>query len=223
MKNFPNISMNSLLMFMEASQRRRISIVKGQKQPATIRVAPYATARAAMRNYLKEGYNGTSITKAIQKLQLREPTSVWAKNDVTNSILALRHFVQINFPQHVGKIYCRFSKPSHTQCVIEGVHVTVSPDLILRWEENGTKYIGAIKFRIGKSKLTRTIGNKAASLLAHYLHEEVAQTDEVVDHAHCFFVDIMDDRLYTAQPDITPYMESIREACVEYGILWNAA
>lgn len=219
----PKASMNALIEFMKASQHRKTSIIKEQQRPVTFIVAHYATARAAMKDYIREGYDITSIYQAVKKLQQREPSSQWVANDIQNSILALRHFVNINFPKHVGKIHCQFSKPQITQCTIRGVQINISPDLILRWEENGQKRVGAIKFRIGKKPLPHDAGQNAAALLAHYLQTTIVQEDETVDHAHCLFVNIMSDTIYPAAQDITLSLDLIHEACMEYCTLWYAA
>lgn len=219
----PKASMNALIEFMKASQRRKSSIVKEQQRPVTFIVAHYATARAAMKDYIREGYDITSIYRAVKKLQQRESTSKWVANDIQNSILALRQFVNINFPKHVGKIHCQFSKPQATQCTISGVQVNISPDLILRWEENGQKRVGAIKFRIGKKPLRHDAGQNAAALLAHYLQTTIVHEDETVDHAHCLFVNIMASSIYPAPQDISLSLHLIHEACMEYSTLWYAA
>lgn len=217
----PRVSINPLIAFVEATERRKISIVKGQKKPSIFKVAPYATARVAMKNYVKGDFNEECIYDAITRLKSRCVSSEWARNDVENSILALRHFIGINFPNSVGKIHCSFSKPENKDCLCAGVQITVAPDLIMRWEDNGNRYVGAIKFRIVKNKLNFTAGRLAASLLSYYLQKSVAEPGEIVDNAHCFFVDVMDDIIYPAPLDISPSLGIINDACSEYFTLWN--
>lgn len=221
--SIPKVSINPLVTFVEATEKRKKSIVKEQKKPSVFKVAPYATARAAMKTYVKEGFDEECIYEAIDTLQSRHASSVWAKNNIANSILALRHFVGINFPNKVGKIHCNFSKATNKDCLFAGVQIIVAPDLIMRWEENGKHYVGAVKFRIIKNKLSFTAGRLAASLLSYYLQETIAKPGEIVDNSHCFFVDIMADIIYPAPINIAPSLETISDACFEYSTLWNVA
>ena len=221
--NIPKVSINPLIAFVEATERRKSSIVKEQKKPSIIKVAPYATARTAMKRYLKDGFDEECIYNAIDNLQSQQPNSKWALNNAVNSIEALRHFIEMNFPQRVGKIHCSFSKAAKKECMLEGVVITVAPDLILRWEDNGKRYIGAIKFRISKNELSFSAGRHAASLISYYLRQTIAESDEIVDNSHCLFVDVMDDVIYPAPMDITHSLDVISNACYEYSTIWNVA
>lgn len=219
----PRVSINPLITFVEATERKKRSIVKGQKTPSKFKIAPYATARAAMKKYVKGGFEEIFIFDAIRTLQSRNAESKWARNDVKNSILALRHFIEFNFPDKVGKIHCSFTKATNPKCTIAGVQITVAPDLIMRWEDNGKKYIGAVKFRIVKSKLSFSAGRNAASLISFYLQKSIAEHDEIVDNAHCLFVDVMADVIYPAPIDTSLPLQELKTACLEYVTLWDAA
>ena len=219
----PRVSITPLITFVESTERRKLSIVKEQKRPSLIKVAPYATARAAMKNFIKDGFDEECIYKAINKLHIKQKNTQWSKNNAVNSIEALRHFIGMNFPHRVGKILCSFSKAIIKDCQIGDVNVTVAPDLILRWEDNGKRYVGAIKFRITKNKLSFSAGRNAASLISYYLRQSVAESDEIVDNSHCLFVDVMNDVIYPAPTDISHSLDVINNACYEYSTIWNAA
>ncbi len=222
-KIIPRVSINPLVVFVEATERRKLSIVKEQKKPSLFKVAPYATARAAMKRYIKDGFDSECLYKAIANLQSRQTISQWARNNANNSIEALRHFIEINFPQRVSKIHCVFSQATKKECMLEGVIIKVAPDLILRWEDNGIRYVGAIKFRIAKTKLSFSAGRHAASLISYYLRQTIAESNEIVDTTHCLFVDVMDDVIYPSPMDITHSLNVISDACCEYLTIWNVA
>ena len=219
----PRVSINPLIEFMSASDRRKRSIVKQQKNPSTIQVAPYATARAALRKFIKDDYDLELIVEAIEKLQHRDQSTQWRRQDTKNSIDALRHFMIMNFPSRVSKIKCSFAKSFIKDCYIDDVLITISPDLIMRWEIDGVKYIGAVKFRLSQKRLDFSGGHNAATLISHYLKTTVAQEDEIVDLSHCLYVDIFSENIYRAMGDLTHPIEEIRKACKEYSKLWRAA
>ena len=219
----PRVSINPLIEFMSASDRRKRSLVKQQKNPSTIQVAPYATARAALRKFIKDDYDLELIVEAIEKLQHRDQSTQWRRQDTKNSIDALRHFMIMNFPSRVSKIKCSFAKSFIKDCYIDDVLITISPDLIMRWEIDGVKYIGAVKFRLSQKRLDFSGGHNAATLISHYLKTTVAQEDEIVDLSHCLYVDIFSENIYRAMGDLTHPIEEIRKACKEYSKLWRAA
>ena len=221
----PKISINSLVEFSGSTDCRKRTIVKNQKNPPTFMVAYYRTARAAITKYVKEGFDYEHIVNAIQKLQARKVnplSSDWSKADAENSIIALRRFVNLNFPKTVGKIHCSFSKETGGDCLFEGVVIRIAPDLIMHWEVNGVKYVGAVKFRISQTRWDHlSAGANAASLIAYYLKKYIATEDEVVDPAHCLFVDVMEDQIFQAPKDGTLVLSKLSDVCAEYVELWN--
>ena len=66
-------------------------------------------------------------------------------------------------------------------------------------------------------------GRNAASLISYFLQKSIAKQGEIVDNAHCFFVDVMADVIYPAPLDTTLSLQEINDACLEYVTLWNAA
>ena len=219
----PRVSINPLIEFANASECTKASIVRKQKHPSTYVVAPYSTARAALKQYVKNDFDKTCIYDAIARLQNRDNSTPWKRSDTANSIHALKHFIESNFTSVYGKIRCSFPKPAFKNCFIGEVDVTVAPDLVLRWKVENILYLGAVKFRLSKSRIDHSSGFNAAAILAHYLRTSVATADEIVDNAHCLFVDVMSDSVYAAPSDITPLLKGLELACEEYGQLWRAA
>ena len=89
-KIIPRVSINLLVVFVEATERRKLSIVKEQKKPSLFKVAPYATARAAMKRYIKDGFDSECLYKAIANLQSRQTISQWARNGSAKYIVYSR-------------------------------------------------------------------------------------------------------------------------------------
>ncbi len=221
--NTPRVSIIPLVAFVEATEARKKSIVKDQKRPHTFKVAPYATARAAIRKYVENEFDQDCILAGIERLHNRNAESQWARRDTQNSILALHRFIDSNFPSHLGKVRCSFSKAAIKEIYFYGVSITVAPDLVMRWEENGKRYVGAVKFRISKEPYSGYSGTLAASLLAYYVRYSIAEPGEIVDNSHCLFCDVMASTLFSAPENIELYMQAVKTACLEYVKLWDAA
>jgi hypothetical protein len=219
-KTHPEISINPLAEYVGASERRKRAILRQQKYPSDFIVARYRTARAAFSNYFKDGYDQNVLIRAIERLQGKKPTSDWSRNDTVNSIEALRRFLSIEIP--FKSLKCRFSKPDIKAYNINGVSVIVSPDLMLEWEVEGQKYVGAIKFYIKKKDLTLQQGRLSASLIADFMRRTNSE-ETTVSKRHCVCVDVMNQRIFAAPGNIIEDMNSISDACYEINTLWLAS
>ena len=142
------MSINQMAEFVAASERGKRAIVRKQKHPSTFRVARYATARASFKNYCKNDFDEAILLQGLEKLQNKTPVSQWAASEKSCSIQAIRGFMQSHFPERFGRIKCSFFTPREKQIRFGGLTLVVAPDLIFRWEEDGTRYIGCLKLRI---------------------------------------------------------------------------
>lgn len=219
-KSNPEISINPLIEYISASERRKRSIIKQQKNPSDFIIARYRTARSAFANYFKKDYDNSILITAIERLQSRKQTSDWTRNDTSNSIEALRHFLAIEFPFKLLK--CRFVKPGVKTYSINGVEIIVAPDLLLEWEIDGQKYSGAIKFYIKKKNLTYQQGRINASLIADFM-KRTSPEGVNISPEHCICVDVMNQRVFPASSDISEDMAVVSDACNEIHTLWRAS
>lgn len=219
-KTSPEISINPLAEYVGASERRKRTIVRQQKYPSDFIVARYRTARAAFSNYFKGGYDQSVLIRAIERLQGKIPTSDWSRNDTANSIEALRRFLSLKIP--FKSLKCRFSKPDIKAYNINGVAIIVSPDLMLEWEIEGQKFVGAIKFFIKKKKMTLQQGRLSASLLADFM-KRINSKETIISKQHCICVDVMEQRIFSAPTDIREEMGLVSDACNEISMLWRAS
>lgn len=220
-KLIPEISINPLVEYIGASERRRRSIIKQQKYPSDFITARYRTARAAFAKYFQNGFDTQVLISAIERLQSKTQTSDWTRNDTRNSIRALRNFLELQFP--FKNLKCRFGKPATKAYLINGVAVKVAPDLLLEWELNGQRFMGAIKFYIKQKALTYEQGHINTSLLADFLRNTVTTKGVLISKQHCLCIDVMGQRIFSAPANIKDDMSLISDACDEIRRAWLAA
>lgn len=217
--NNPEISISPLVEFVFASERKKASIIRDQKNPSDFIVARYRSARSAFSRYFINGFDKDTLISVIEKLQSKTIGTDWAKNDRLNSIVALRHFLQLEFP--FENLKCTFIKPEHKSYSLEGVDVIVSPDLILKWDANGKTNVGAIKFNIKKQSLTLQKGGLTASVIYDYMLQ-IASPDWNVSKEYCFCLDVMSERLFSPSM-VEENITVAKEACLEIKKLWTQA
>lgn len=221
-----HININSLTEYVDATQSGQDRIIKNILKVDTVKAFQYTTLKSVLPKYVQYDFDKQIIMDAIEKLQNREQKSDWQCRDVNNSILALRTFINSEFPKYFAKIKCSFnSKITTKEYYINKMLVRVSPDLIFRWEIDGKKYIGGVKFHIGKTKkLDSNIGIMRATLIYDFLKNEIAQNDEQVDNNYCFCYDVFFNQLFTSPQNIFFYMNRLKKACDEiYQKLHNVA
>lgn len=213
----PEISISPLVEFIFASDRKKTSIIKAQKNPSSFIVGRYRSARSAFSKYFKNDFDKEVLIETIERLQNKTEGTSWAKNDRSNSILALVHFFKLNFP--FQDLKCTFVKPDHKTYELEGINVIVSPDLIIQWKTDGVTYVGAIKFYIKKQNLTYQKGGLTATLIYDYL-KKVSLPEWQIDMNYCFCLDVMNERLFSPTM-IEENIIAVKDACLEIKRLWG--
>lgn len=219
------ISINPLCEFLIASDRRKKSIIKNQKNPPVLMVAPYATARSRITKFFTNDFSEAEILSGIRTLENKANCDTdYQKRDRSNSIEALRKFLQLQFPKNFKKLKCSFSKEKVKEVNVDNISIRVSPDIIIRWQENGQKYIGGIKFHISKGKpFEHTQCIFAANLVRHFIEERVATKEEIVVTEYCLSVDIFGDRVCSASKNKKDFLLNLLNTCKEISTIWDAA
>lgn len=220
----PSISINQVTQFTISTDAAKLKIVKDQKNPSPFSSPYYASATAAMRRYIKAGFDEQIISEVLEQLQSKsvDPKNKNAVAKKANNISALRRFLEVTFPDVFKSLKCSFSSAKFRRCRIGSVDVIISPDVIIRREVDGVKYIGAIKFDVHKDVLDYSIGRQRAALLYYFL-ESVKDADEIVDRNYCLSVDVMHANIYRPIGDIADDISIIGEACDEVCKLWKIA
>lgn len=220
----PKISINELTKFVKASDAKKLSIVKGQKYPPIVPTSYYRPVVLALSKFIKSDFDTDIVLDAIEKLQGKvvDPKKKQATTKKANQIAALRQFLKMEFPETFQSIKCSFSSPKVKACKLSDVNVVVAPEIIIRREVAGVKYIGAIKFDIHKDELDFSIGRQRASLIEYFLNN-FKNDDERVDKKYCLCVDVMHGNIYRPTHNIMEDMLILEEACGEVYKLWKIA
>ncbi len=221
---YPFISMNQIPKFIRATANGKLKIIQNQKKPSKYKVTYYASATAGMRNYIKKGFDPNVIIDCIKDLQSKEidPNKKNANTKKSNQILALKKFLEIEFPDIFKSAKATFSTTKFRRCHINGVDIIISPDIIVHKVTDGIKYIGAIKFNVHKEELDYSDGRHSAALLYHFL-DSIKEEDEIVDCNFCLCIDVMHSKIYRPIGNIEKEIASIKNICNEVNNLWKCA
>lgn len=220
------ISINPLCEFATTdSESKKKSIIRNQKKPSTFKVAPYSSARAKIKRFFEYGFSEDEIIAGIQHIQDRPNCDTdFKKRDRANSIEALRRFLEIQFPDNFRQLKCTFSRNRNKEMNCNGISIHVAPDIIIRWEEDGKKYIGGIKFHIAKGKpFTYSQCTFAAGVIEYFIKTQIASEDEIVVGEYCLSIDVFGQRVCSSPTDKEAFEDALYAACGEIDSLWDAA
>lgn len=213
---------------MTATVRRRRSILIDQKRPKPYKgAARYGVARDAIVQYIVQGSDDLSILgDAIAGLNPHPFKADWQNKQRRSSQIALLDFADrlardIDFHltaqepvqgSHNGRVYM----------MIEGVRVSLRPDVILRGvSADETEIVGIVKLHFSKShELQKKGGLYVSTLLHQYAEESLARDGVIASRERCMVVDVRHGAIYTAPECFKRRREEIAAACEEIAQRW---
>lgn len=215
----PKISANKLGEYINSSPSRRQKIVKDQKYPKGFIVTRYNGAKKAIIDYFVKGKGDKkAIESEIKNLILGSYNTEFRKKDSQLSIKALEIFVKTNVPSVSEH---KTSRLGHNlnKLTIQGVDVSVQPDILIQGSLQGSDFIGAIKIHISKTHpLTEGSGKYVGVLIHRFLESNYS---EKVRTDFCISLDIFTGKYFVAPRSFKSLRKDIEAACNEIRLLWN--
>lgn len=216
------ISVNKLGEYLEATTRRRRSIIQGQKKPSAVIVTRYSDAVRAIGEYFKTGSLSALETRAEQ-LRNDSSGSDFAQQDRQLSADVIDGFVDIVDQMELEGLTVEAS-PSNLSdpLVISDVRVSITPHFLIRDAAKGGTVVGAIKLSFNKiNPLTKKGGEYVATLLRQYLVERFGAAH--VQGGLCFAIAIPSEIVVTAPKAYKSRLADIEAACEEVAARWPTA
>lgn len=219
------ISINQLADFSKATDAKKRRIIRQQKEPNKFMVAYYQLAKARMKKTIEKNGDLEPILKGIDELLSRKPLKPRQANDKMVSLEAMKRFINLKLPDLLCEVpHEIIKKPKIKSIIINGVEIIISPDVIIRLELDGKKYIGAVKIHISKNNVFDNEQSRYIStLLYKYLQEMIAKGDEEVLESLCLSIDVFGDSIISVPKNLPDTVRNIEVICDEVKSIWNAA
>jgi hypothetical protein len=227
-RNKPRCSLNKLGEFAsESNPSRRWRIVRDQKYPPVFVTAYYSLARDAIVEYIASGEESPDILidhlKSLQDADY--PDRKWWRNRTKSCADALAGFL-VDFPSALLRdgIGARPGKKnSRAAFNIEGVRVTVRPDLILEGRDgHGKPVVGAMKLHFSKRHpLSKEAGEYVATMLHRYASERLGADGVKTPPRYSKVVDVFTGEVFEAPKSFKRRREDIRHACQFIASIWE--
>lgn len=221
-RDSPYMSLNKLAEYSEASATRRTRIIEDQKQPIEVITARYGSVYSTLSKFFSFHMADESyIKEAIETLSTKHVTTTWQEDDKRNSLLALEQFKNIGLPDLSNLIVKKYSgRKKHI--IIEGVKLSINPDLIISGTHRGKKIKGAIKFHVSKNNCLTPMGQGyVTTLINKFVSEYCLIDDETVSLKHCISIDVFAQRWSSAPKSYIRLMKDIISSCHEINSRWD--
>ncbi len=212
----PRISVNKLSEYITALPNRRRTIVKQQKRPPTVIVPYYKEAEKIVVDYLVS-FNGDEewLSTKIQELSDKTVTSDWEETKRDICIEAVDSFVEFVSDLNFNGLRCVAGEPNPEKLSIEGVQVSVRPEIYL--QDNGGNVKGCVKLVFGKG---RELSEDEAKYTGTCLQRWMIEFFSVSEHKSCFILDIFGGNCHIAPKAYKKRLSDIEAACQEISRAW---
>lgn len=221
-RHTPQISLNLLGEFMESSFVRRRSILRQAKFPQDYIGPRYDPAQKAAARYLA-GAPGDrqALESEIEALLQGSAKSQWFKNRQKLCAQALDCVLDLEASLKPDSLAVSIGCNRAHRVNIGGVSVIVMPDLLVHGAGRDGEFLGALKFRYGK---TNPISQEWAANSATTLHqfvESLGDGDRRVDRRHCKVIDVFAGKVYEAPVSYSERRKDIEAACWHIKEIWS--
>jgi hypothetical protein len=197
------MTFSSLCEYLDASPVRQRSILSAQKYPTGGPVRSYSTALSQITEF---AINGTPLAPQAEGLETweREIVDELWRNDWRPPAPQVRRPSTHQAPMNVN-----------------GVDVSVYPDLLLADPQEGRPRTGALKFYFRKTKpLSGDVGRWMASFLYRYKIE--VERDETASPDLCLIYDVRNDQYFEAGKSHKRLFANVEAACLFIAGAWNS-
>lgn len=218
----PRIAINPLSQYTDgATAIRRASIIKNAKEKPTFLVRRYNEAEEFLAHFLATGARSQLLSDHITTLRTSYYSKDFDKECAQNSADALQAFY-INglwLPGLLSKyaIDVTVHENAH-KTIIEGVQVSVRPELILRDKKSGER-VGFVKFHFSKTKPIPASQAELVACFGKYYFE--SEHTLVFKANNCFVLDVFTGEVTQAPKAFAKRLLYIKASCREIADRWH--
>ncbi|PTS82600.1 hypothetical protein DBR17_08855 [Sphingomonas sp. HMWF008] len=228
----PGISANELARYLVAGDHAREGIIRRAKEIATVAVIRYRDLRNGLSAYLGDAARPSATLASLEALlqQKAEDQSgtAFTREDAQASLEALATFRR--FQNQLGSF--DFKQPGKWAGAlsIEGVAVSVYPDLVLTQQSRASNRYGVALFRLAKGDEQESVsaaGKRAeiakyVATLAYMQATTHCEAEHVAYPGLCMSIDVQNQEIVVASNSQTIRVNNIKAACRQIARAWDS-
>ncbi len=209
---------------MTAQPYRQRRILQQLKYPKESRYGStsYSETRKAIKDYFINHLDSTYLENAIIELENKEPANDFQEDMIRSSIAALELVIDSDH-SHLQDISFENFSGQNKKLDIEGVQVSVFPDLILRTERHGESLVGGMKIHIAKTFGLDEKGSEYVStVLYSFIEDYVLEDSEDLKHKLCISYDVFGNNLIESPKSVKRRWKDIEAGCTNIIAIWDS-
>lgn len=221
----PKITVNKLGEFLTATPKRQRRILEQIKYPQDNKFSAIAhgEAREAIKQYLINGFDENIISDCIESLTGKlggtdhQKKMDSASVDLLNLVLKSENLDKDSFTYEA---YTGNNPKFH----IEGVEVSVYPDIVVKSSSRGKDHIGGLKIHLVKNdNLTGESGQYVAAILNRFAGGLVTDDEtETSRPDHSISYDVFTDSFIDCPTSVVRRWENIAAGCMNIHDMWDS-
>lgn len=216
----PRLSINKLGEYLTSSATRQNSILRTSKYPKGSIVARYNDFYSMLSPFVESGLDSEVLRQLVDEIQSAEARSKWHKQNKSLNIELIQALEKSIYSIDLEDCYIKDLSSSSGHLMINGVDVSVRPDLLLWKEVKGERVYGGIKFHLPKTHhLDETSGQYIASVLKRYLLS--LKGVHTVKDEMCYVIDVPQNTVYNSPKSYKKRWLDIEAQCFQIAAIWK--
>jgi len=213
------MSLNALAQYTAATAAQRESILRDQKFPPEFKQVWYKDAtNTIIRFLLDDDHDEEILVRAIDRFLAAGGTDHEQKRLKYNAE-ALQGFLGGYGDLSTDSLSIARGPKSATLS-IEGVTISVRPEIVLSGRYRGNRVAGGLKLYLARTdRLTDDSAAVIGALLHHYMGTS-ASPSRKISKRHCQVMDVFSGEVFAAPSAIVRRMRDLEAACREIALRW---
>lgn len=164
-----------------------------------------------------------SINERLNSLNSSHGSTTWHEQDRQLSIQALDAFLKLLPSLALSEYKVDLADPSPIPLVIEGLEISVRPDLLLTGQRrDGETTVGAVKLYFSKTIPFNIESGLYASTTLHQYLTDCLRPGPIPQPEDCYVLDVFGGKAYPGPKAVKRRREDILAACQEILRAWPA-
>lgn len=223
----PKITVNKLGEYLIANQHRQRQILEQLKYPKdnVFGATYYEDARQIVKLFFKSGFNEDVILDGIEGLKGAECPNDYQTNRIKSNISSLEQVLNsksiidiednVEFVDYDG---------DNEKLIIEGVEISVYPDLLIKSQTRKNNYFGALKIHLSKNGNSDFNGGQyiAAILNQYTLNFIKVPSGYAVRNTNCISYDVFSDMFVKCPVGVKTKFRDIEAGCKNIVAIWDS-
>jgi len=227
----PRISAAKLAEYVVADPSRQETIVKNAKRAQKAIFFPYGQVRSALpRAFSPGGLRADFLQQRAAEVAVAPWDTDWKAADNKRSSDALKKLALIATDfKLTNAVLLPHPQTGSTALRIEGVRVSVWPEVIFSVAQRGLTKVGGIILNTGQNEslsLDRGNGRHTVAdyltVLLYRMLETHLKSEGTPSHTKCFAVDIFRSKIHAAPPSHKTLLNHLEAACRIIAMRWES-